>query len=1168
MKRIWTIIAITAWILLGCSIGILAQTGQNKPVYDPFDPAARPLPPNIYLILDVSGSMSNTPTNRGSDPWGYYTTDQDPDTSGVQLSKGYYVKKAVRTVLTTNAYGARWALFAYNGSNMERQRASSVGAGPNMTVPDDKYQNISLDYNPSSYIAVGNLITNQSRTASGTVTSMSGRTVSVLLTDQNKKFAAGDTFNFWGYLFKVRSVSTGNTPFWAFGQSNCGEIRHLLEGVVYDADWHGSELLYKSCLDGSPVDNRSSIMEWVDSKYPSAAAPTQGVIQPPGWDAPFVKELIFDGNTPIEGTYETIKRYIYGDNSGADVVFYDYEGGGYDSAAKLTGLDPFIKADNTSCRYQAIVLLTDGMDTCQGDPVGKSSAMKSSYDVDTFVIGFSSQSSGEKDTLDRIANMGLSDPATPGNPYGRHHPYFADNDSSLTQAFNDIMYAMTSPEMSGDTEPILGFIANGEGMSFTNMPSNDKWPSFTTVGNQTVTIGVQNVVVKASTAYSPVFQGHVRLFQALKTHTGDDKKIDFLTDFGRYAAGTTTPNPNMKWDAADVLTDRIGATQNIVPRVIYTTDGSGLFDINASDGLSRFTTLAGLATADNAATTDRNESASAFRDWINHQPLGAITYSTPAFVGPPDPRTHPSDSSYVTFAKTDANATRTKVVIVGANDGMLHCFKAINGDELWAFIPGEFLGTGSAPGTLYDGLYGKGIPSQMGQPNVFGVRGEVIANRKPHYYGISSSPRVVDAKVNGSWKTLCLFGLGGGGRKYFCLDITDPTNPSVLWTFSDSGLGETWSVPGMGTLADGTCIAAVGSGFNMTSNSTAGQTFYILNAANGSVLYSYNVGGGTTNTAPPDSNPSHAHLVSAVGNCIFSSPTMYTRPSKVHEYVDRIYFSDYEGGVYSVNLENVRSNSSTDWGTVSCTKIFQGTSPIYSGVYASELTIGAGKPKTFLAFSEYGNAVDASISGGAASNGAFYTLVEDNLPSALPLERSNLKNPTATGGTDFDPTSDPGFYYQYGSSETGVTGTCTGLARPAIFNGVASDGTKQFWVGASSYEFRDTVNSYSCDADTRAMRALSMGLSRSYQFDMTTGNYFNSKTYSVSDLSKYGRASSWHKGLRGEGWIDSGSGETYGFGYSKTNKRFRKFGSDADNVVYDLNPVSMRINRAYWREMR
>ncbi|MDI1352744.1 MAG: PilC/PilY family type IV pilus protein, partial [bacterium] len=63
--------------------------------------------------------------------------------------------------------------------------------------------------------------------------------------------------------------------------------------------------------------------------------------------------------------------------------------------------------------------------------------------------------------------------------------------------------------------------------------------------------------------------------------------------------------------------------------------------------------------------------------------LGDIVNSQGAYVGAPN---QPYlTTSYLAFAKAQAN--RQPMVYVGANDGMLHAFKAVNGVEAFAFIP-------------------------------------------------------------------------------------------------------------------------------------------------------------------------------------------------------------------------------------------------------------------------------------------------------------------------------------------------------------------------------------------------------------------------------------------------------------------------------------------------
>jgi Tfp pilus tip-associated adhesin PilY1 len=61
-----------------------------------------------------------------------------------------------------------------------------------------------------------------------------------------------------------------------------------------------------------------------------------------------------------------------------------------------------------------------------------------------------------------------------------------------------------------------------------------------------------------------------------------------------------------------------------------------------------------------------------------------------------------------------------------------------------------------------------------------------------HRYYVDATPRVMDAKVDGVWKTVLVSGLGKGGTSYFAIDVTDPRNPKVMWEFTDPNMGYTY----------------------------------------------------------------------------------------------------------------------------------------------------------------------------------------------------------------------------------------------------------------------------------------------------------------------------------------------------------------------------------------
>lgn len=191
--------------------------------------------------------------------------------------------------------------------------------------------------------------------------------------------------------------------------------------------------------------------------------------------------------------------------------------------------------------------------------------------------------------------------------------------------------------------------------------------------------------------------------------------------------------------------------------------------------------------------------------------LGDIFHSSPVLVSPPfSPST---DSSYVAFKEAMAN--RTTVLIAGANDGMIHAFRESDGEELWAFIP----------------------------PDILGRLKDLTVRSGDHSFYVDSSPIAADIKIGNTWMTIVVFGERRGGKSYHALDITDTTNPSFLWTFTDSKIGESWSEPAIGKvkMSDGTekFVAFVGGGYDTAQNNNTGKAFFVIDLATGAKLWEY-----------------------------------------------------------------------------------------------------------------------------------------------------------------------------------------------------------------------------------------------------------------------------------------------------------------------------------------
>ncbi len=197
--------------------------------------------------------------------------------------------------------------------------------------------------------------------------------------------------------------------------------------------------------------------------------------------------------------------------------------------------------------------------------------------------------------------------------------------------------------------------------------------------------------------------------------------------------------------------------------------------------------------------------------------MGDIINSGPVYKQAADPAV--SGLGYPSFVQTVKN--RPAMIYVGANDGMLHAFRADTGKELFAYIP-------RAVATHLNKLT---HPSYVHRPYVDGV------------------PQVGEAQIGSNWKTLLVSGMGGGAQGVFALDVTSPTNfgvDNVLFEFTDADdpdMGNVLTPPTLVKLkvpgatpsnpATYKWFVAVGSGYNNyqpdgSASSTGAQAMFFL----------------------------------------------------------------------------------------------------------------------------------------------------------------------------------------------------------------------------------------------------------------------------------------------------------------------------------------------------
>lgn len=213
--------------------------------------------------------------------------------------------------------------------------------------------------------------------------------------------------------------------------------------------------------------------------------------------------------------------------------------------------------------------------------------------------------------------------------------------------------------------------------------------------------------------------------------------------------------------------------------------------------------------------------------------LGDAINAKPVFVKVPQNSFADAVTPTYDSFKT-ANATRQGMVYVAANDGMLHAFNTDTGAETWAYVP------------------------KMVMPNLYKLAEVNYASN--HQYFVDGSPEVMDIfdATASAWKTILVGGLGGGGRGYYALDITNPAAPQALWEIcsdstlcgiADTDMGYSYGNPVITKRAsDGRWVVILSSGYNNVAPGTGHGILYVLDALTGAVLNKVDTGTGNTTT--------------------------------------------------------------------------------------------------------------------------------------------------------------------------------------------------------------------------------------------------------------------------------------------------------------------------------
>ncbi len=237
----------------------------------------------------------------------------------------------------------------------------------------------------------------------------------------------------------------------------------------------------------------------------------------------------------------------------------------------------------------------------------------------------------------------------------------------------------------------------------------------------------------------------------------------------------------------------------------------------------------------------------------------------------------------------NANKDRENILLVGANDGMLHAFDAgINsangGDELWAYIPSK----------SFDNL------SELANPIY------------KHTSFVDSSPFIQDAFINGAWGTFAVGGTRHGSKLFYALDLgTDPKNtPTVLWEFTDDDdpdMGFTYAgaiiirvqVPSAGFVTK--WVAILPNGYNSSSHKSV---MYAVDLETGQLLHKWDTNNGSL------ASPNGMGPPVASDYLLNSDPTTRTKNLSKPDYMSEyVYAGDLHGNLYRFDMADIFSST-------------------------------------------------------------------------------------------------------------------------------------------------------------------------------------------------------------------------------------------------------------------
>jgi len=608
------------------------------------------------------------------------------------------------------------------------------------------------------------------------------------------------------------------------------------------------------------------------------------------------------------------------------------------------------------CRKWYVVLITDGADTCatpgstmacdpnQAADKFASPSVGEGTAVPIFTIGFS-------ESVTDVPQLSCISDRTGGQYFG------ARNASELKDALYDVISLLNTD----DERSFVPFKVSPPPSSAGGTASEQDfllvYPYFTPVGKSTVWDGnLYGFKLNEDQPTIPADENCEVDASALVYEAETDLVWDAAARLADQLAATTPTRPVMMgryasgaWSRHDLTEIPSDPTLRLYLQNVMSIPG-GVTDLETQEIVNFVRNI--WMDDDTSATPDPRAEPRPGSSPV----LGDSYHSQPVIVNPPNRSMFFFDYGYGNAndypAFMEKQAKRRRVVLAGANDGLLHAFDGGiwdrnrsdtdetyheqhdlgNGQELFTFMPHAVMPR------LYNMTYG--------QSQNYMVDGQIA---------VSDAFIDYDGDSDREWRTVAISTMRRGGRGMVALDITqpDPLNasnvpavsidpldhfpgcidgttsgcdgeyPKVLWEFSDTAdadsnsewdLGWTWSKPAIARIAinddpnppDDIFVAFFGGGWDKSATDETGNFFYGVNIETGAIVYKQNM------------------FVAVPG-----SPTALD--SDIDGFHDRIYFADSDGGVHRLQFPSPDSSAATGADAGTLTRIFDFRSTFADG---------------------------------------------------------------------------------------------------------------------------------------------------------------------------------------------------------------------------------------------